>query len=178
MFDFLQQLNPGQPLPQQMSQSCCAQSAVSCERIREIPLEQYVLYRDWLLRLSGSDHDTGRTWGYLWHYVFTGQHVSCPNEYACYCEIYDICFQSVGEQRRWFSIQEEIELLRNQMEALRMDEWQGDESDVTRLRQMMDSNIQELWSEGQALKVDALQRREDLLARAMADLKSDDNEPM
>lgn len=176
--DFLQELNPGKPIPQQMSQPCCAQFAVSRQRIMETSREQYVFYRDWLLGLPGSDHDTGRTWEYLWHYIFTGQHVSCPNEYACYCEVYGICFESVGKQRRWFSIQEEIQLLKHQMEALRTDESQGDESEVTRLQQTMDSNIEELWSEGQALKIDALQRGEDLRVRAMADGKSDDNERM
>ncbi|KAH0286430.1 hypothetical protein KCU62_g6747, partial [Aureobasidium sp. EXF-3399] len=176
--DFLQELNPEQPLPKQMSQPCCAQFAVSRERIRETSLDQYIFYRDWLLGLSGSDHDTGRTWEYLWHYIFTGQHVSCPNEYSCYCEVYGICFESVGKQRRWFSIQEQIELLKQQMEILRAGEQQGDESEEFRLQHLMDSKIQELWSEGQALKVDALQRGEELQARAMADGMSGDDQPM
>jgi hypothetical protein len=170
--DFLQELNPGKPVPKQMSQPCCAQFAVSRERIKETSLEQYVFYRDWLLGLSGSDHDTGRTWEYLWHYIFTGEHVSCPNEYTCYCEAYGICFESVGKQRRWFYIQKEIELLKRQMEALGTEGSQSDESDVTRLQRTMELNIQELWSEGQALRADALHRGRESRAQVMSNGKS------
>jgi hypothetical protein len=170
--DFLQELNPGQPVPKQMSQPCCAQFAVSRERIKETSLEQYVFYRDWLMGLPGSDHDTGRTWEYLWHYVFTGKHVSCPNEYTCYCEAYGICFESVGKQRRWFYIQKEIELLKRQMEALGKEGSQSDESDVTRLQQTMELNIQELWNEGQALRADALQRGRESRAQVMSNGRS------
>jgi hypothetical protein len=170
--DFLHILDPGRPLPDEMSQPCCAQFAVSRERIKETSLKQYVFYRDWLLGLSGSDHDTGRTWEYLWHYIFTGQHVSCPNEYTCYCEAYGICFESIGKQRRWFFIQEEIERIKHQMETFDVDGTQKDESGAMRLQQTMESSIQELVSEGQALKADALQRGEASRARGVADGRS------
>ena len=42
----------------------------------------------------------------------------------------------------------------------------------------MDSEIQELWSEGQALKVDAYQRGEKLRGRAMMPDTSGDDEPI
>lgn len=171
--DFLRIVDPGRSLPDEMSQPCCAQFAVSRERIRETSLEQYIFYRDWLLGLPGNDHDTGRTWEYLWHYIFTGRHVNCPSEYTCYCKVYGICFESIGKQRRWFSIQDEIERIKHQMEILDTDGAQKDESGAMRLQQTMESSIRELESEGQALKADALRKGEEMRARSAADGKSE-----
>lgn len=46
-----EELSPGEEVPKVVSQPCCAQLALSRERIRALPLEQYEFFRDWLLLL-------------------------------------------------------------------------------------------------------------------------------
>lgn len=83
---------PDMPVPQVISQPCCAQFALSRERVRTIPRERFVYYRDWLLRTDLRDTMSGRVWEYLWHLVFTGQEVICPSQNACLCDGFGICF--------------------------------------------------------------------------------------
>jgi hypothetical protein len=86
------ELFPLNPVPKVLSQPCCAQFAVSKDRIRALPKARYVFYRDWLLRTPLSDYITGRIWEYIWQYVFTGQNIACPREHICYCDGFGICF--------------------------------------------------------------------------------------
>lgn len=83
---------PDDPIPQVLAQPCCAQFAVSRDRILAIPKARFVYYRDWMLRTELSDYISGRVWEYLWHVVFTGENIVCPSENVCYCDGYGICF--------------------------------------------------------------------------------------
>lgn len=96
------QLFPLDPVPNVLAQPCCAQFAVSANRIRTLPKARYVFYRDWLLRTPLSDYISGRVWEYLWQYVFTGQNVVCPEAHACYCDGYGICFGGKKEYAIWW----------------------------------------------------------------------------
>lgn len=62
-----QELLPDLQVPQEVGVSCCAQFAVTRERIRQRPREEYVRYREWLLRSSLDDSLTGRVFEYSWH---------------------------------------------------------------------------------------------------------------
>ena len=83
---------PNEAVPEILAQPCCAQFAVSGERVRAVPKSRYIFYRDWLLRTSLSDYIAGRVWEYLWHVVFSGEYVNCPAEHYCYCDGYGVCF--------------------------------------------------------------------------------------
>lgn len=86
------ELFPLDPVPQVLAQACCAQFALTRDRIQQIPKSKFVFYRDWMLRTPLSDYSSGRVWEYLWQFVFTGQNIYCPKEHICYCDGYGICF--------------------------------------------------------------------------------------
>lgn len=89
-----EELHPGAPIPQSLSGVCCAQFALSRDRIRQVPLERLVHYRQWLLTTDMGDEFSGRIFEYIWHYIFTGHEVYCPAQNTCYCDGYGICFGS------------------------------------------------------------------------------------
>ena len=93
---------PLDPIPKVLAQPCCAQFAISKDRIRSLPLARYVFFRDWLLRTPLSDYISGRVWEYLWQYIFTGEHVVCPAEHVCYCDGYGVCFGGEKEYRAYY----------------------------------------------------------------------------
>ncbi|CAI6335200.1 unnamed protein product [Periconia digitata] len=70
-----EELHPGAPIPQSLSGVCCAQFALSRDRVRQVPIERLRHYRRWLLNTSASDYYSGRIFEYLWHYIFTGHEV-------------------------------------------------------------------------------------------------------
>ncbi|KAK3207838.1 hypothetical protein GRF29_96g559142 [Pseudopithomyces chartarum] len=86
------ELHPGAPVPQSLSGVCCAQFALSRERIRQVPIERLIHYRQWLLQTAMDDTFSGRIFEYIWHYIFTGHEVYCPAQNTCYCDGYGICF--------------------------------------------------------------------------------------
>lgn len=93
---------PGEPVPDSIGAPCCAQFAVSRERIRAIPKASYERYRAWLLRTEETDWISGRVFEYLWHKIFTNQATLCPDARACYCDGYGICFQTPDLFETWF----------------------------------------------------------------------------
>lgn len=97
------ELFPLDPIPYTLAQPCCAQFAISKERIRSLPLARYVYYRDWLLRTSLSDYISGRVWEYVWQFVFTGQNVVCPDENVCLCDGFGVCFGGPEAYHEWMS---------------------------------------------------------------------------
>lgn len=97
------ELFPSDPVPQTLAQPCCAQFAVSRDRILSLPKGQYVYYRDWLLSTPLNDFISGRVWEYLWHFVFTGQNVHCPKEHVCYCDGFGVCFGGEEQYDEWWS---------------------------------------------------------------------------
>ncbi|KAI9825426.1 MAG: hypothetical protein M1832_001156 [Thelocarpon impressellum] len=98
-------LFPSDPVPESLSQPCCAQFALSRERIRSVPRSLYVGYRDWLLRTALTDYYSGRIWEYLWQFVFTGNAVHCPKEHVCYCDGFGMCFGGEEQYAEWFGLQ-------------------------------------------------------------------------
>lgn len=87
-----QELFPSEPLPEALGQACCAQFALSKERVLSIPLSRFVFYRDWISRTPLSDYVSGRIWEYLWQLLFTGNSIHCPSEEICHCQGFGICF--------------------------------------------------------------------------------------
>ncbi|PBP24316.1 hypothetical protein BUE80_DR004632 [Diplocarpon rosae] len=86
------ELFPLEPIPHVLAQPCCAQFAISGDRIRSRPWMAYTSYREWLLRTDLSDDLSGRVFEYVWQFIFTGKHVVCPKEHVCYCDGFGICF--------------------------------------------------------------------------------------
>ena len=71
---------PGVPIPETIAGQCCAQFAVTAERIRKRKRETYVGMREWLLETSLIDDVSGRVLEKLWAYIFTDepvQYVHC-----------------------------------------------------------------------------------------------------
>lgn len=96
------ELFPLDPIPNVLAQPCCAQFAISKDRIRSLPLSRYVFYRDWLLRTNLSDYISGRVWEYIWQFVFTGKQVVCPLEHVCYCDGFGVCFGGDEEYKAYY----------------------------------------------------------------------------
>ncbi|KAH8696858.1 hypothetical protein GQ44DRAFT_633954 [Phaeosphaeriaceae sp. PMI808] len=86
------ELFPLDEVPSVLAQPCCAQFALSRERIQAKPYAQYVWYRDWLFNTRLPDYLSGRIWEYVWQFVFTGQNVYCPKEHICFCDQFGTCF--------------------------------------------------------------------------------------
>lgn len=98
------ELHPGAPIPASISQPCCAQFAVSRDRIRVQPRSEYIRYRKWLLNTPIADESSGRIMEYTWQYIFTGQSEFCPPEHSCYCDGYGICFGGGVEFDNWLKV--------------------------------------------------------------------------
>ncbi|PSK51719.1 hypothetical protein B9Z65_2986 [Elsinoe australis] len=95
---------PLDEMPQVLSQPCCAQFALSKDRIRAIPKQRYLYLRSWILRTPLEDYRSGRVFEYLWQYIFTGNGVVCPAMHVCYCEAYGICFDGEKQFDKWFEL--------------------------------------------------------------------------
>ena len=106
------ELFPLNHVPNVLAQPCCAQFAVSGDRIRSLPLERYLYLRDWLLRTSLSDYFSGRVFEYVWQFLFTGKNVACPKEHVCYCDGFGVCF---GGEKEYDAYQAKV-MARKQME--------------------------------------------------------------
>ncbi|KAF2710203.1 hypothetical protein K504DRAFT_466619 [Pleomassaria siparia CBS 279.74] len=63
-------LFPKMAVPKVVGVSCCAQFAVTKEKIRERKKEDYVRYRKWLLETELEDGISGRVFEYSWHSEF------------------------------------------------------------------------------------------------------------
>ena len=92
-----EELFPTSPIPKALGQACCAQFALSRERILSISLSQFIFYRDWIMRTPLSDYVSGRIWEYTWQFLFTGQSIVCPAEHICYCDGFGVCFGGNSE---------------------------------------------------------------------------------
>ncbi len=64
------ELFPLEEMPEVLSQPCCAQFALTAERIRGRPLGMYVWVRDWVLMTELEDSISGRVLEYVYQYVF------------------------------------------------------------------------------------------------------------
>ncbi|KAF2154924.1 hypothetical protein K461DRAFT_276092 [Myriangium duriaei CBS 260.36] len=98
------ELFPMDDMPDILSQPCCAQFALSRNRILEIPKQRYVYLRSWILRTPLNDYRSGRVFEYLWQYLFTGNAEVCPAMHICYCDGYGLCFGGAKEFDDWFEL--------------------------------------------------------------------------
>jgi hypothetical protein len=124
------ELFPLDPIPDVLAQPCCAQFAMSRERIRSLPLARYVFYRDWLLGTSLSDYISGRVWEYVWQFVFTGENVVCPKEHLCYCDGFGVCFGSEEEYDAFYKRNRERVRLEEELKK-----WREDSEKIRQLRE-------------------------------------------
>ena len=110
-----EEIHPGAPVPPSLSGICCAQFAVSRDRIRQVPVERFVHYRNWLLRTNLDDQFSGRMFEYIWHYIFTGHEVYCPAMNTCYCDGYGFCFGGRQKFADYFKKQDERNALNEEL---------------------------------------------------------------
>ena len=111
------ELFPLEALPPFLAQTCCAQFALSKERIHSISLSRFIYYRDWILTTPLSDYVSGRIWEYSWQFLFTGNASYCPTEHHCHCETYGICFDGEGAYEDFKHLNREKENLESQLEG-------------------------------------------------------------
>ncbi|KAK6337469.1 hypothetical protein TWF730_002868 [Orbilia blumenaviensis] len=82
--------------PESVGVACCAQFAVTRERIHEHPKEFYEKLMEWLL--NTDEEDAGRVFEYFWHMIFGMPAVHCGMNYSvCICETYD-CKAGAGKR--------------------------------------------------------------------------------
>ncbi|KAI5370797.1 hypothetical protein Slin15195_G016690 [Septoria linicola] len=98
------ELFPMDPVPSVLAQACCAQFAVSRERILATPKMRYIVMRDWLIRTELTDYLSGRIFEHIWQYIFTAAPVHCPSMSACYCDGYGLCFGGPEEFDHHFEL--------------------------------------------------------------------------
>ncbi|KAL8822452.1 MAG: hypothetical protein Q9191_006811 [Dirinaria sp. TL-2023a] len=60
----------GREVPEQVAAACCAQFAVSRDRVLKRPRSDYVALRKWVVETGKSDAQSGRVMEFLWHVVF------------------------------------------------------------------------------------------------------------
>lgn len=110
-----EELFPGEPMPNILAQPCCAQFAVSRERVLSIPRERFVSLRDWVVKTELNDFLSGRVLEYTWQYIFTSLPLHCPSMSVCYCDGYGICFGDPEKFDYYFELDWH---LRNQQQQL------------------------------------------------------------
>lgn len=173
------ELFPLSPLPTYLAQPCCAQFAVSKERILSIPLGRFTFYRDWIMKTPLTDYISGRIMEYSWQFIFTGKGALCPAEHLCYCDGFGVCF---GGPRQYSDI---VQLTKEKVKARKeLEEWKeknkafgkgtaggaknrtsGSLSDPKRLIALED-RIRSLEGEEKKLTKAALERGDDARLRA------------
>lgn len=148
--------------PAVLSQPCCAQFAVSKERIRTLPLEQYIFFRKWLLDTDLDDRLSGRVWEYVWQYIFGGSPEHCPRESTCYCDGYGICFGGEDQYQDWFAMRRKSRELANLKNSLGDEERDSQRKvkiqvDMAALDIKMGIKVKEAFSRGEDPKIRALE---------------------
>lgn len=169
-----EEIHPGAPLPPSISGICCAQFAVSRERIRQVPMERFVHYRKWLLETTMDDQFSGRIFEYIWHYIFTAHEIYCPAENTCYCDGYGICFGGRQKFADYFAKQAERNKQFEELNGYTKQEDKAKEegktfefNEVQQARmQELQSNISKMDKEMEQLRGEALKRGEDPKNRA------------
>ena len=169
------ELFPTSPLPESLSQPCCAQFALSRDRIHSIPLGRYTFYRDWILRTPLSDYISGRIWEYTWQFLFTNHSNLCPAEHLCYCDGFGVCFGGEAEyrghmdrlrlKREYVSEADFLRKSRGSGGKMASESGGGRPSDQDRLARL-ETQIQAMEKELVAKREDALERGKDPRQRA------------
>ena len=109
------ELLPFEPFPAYLAQPCCAQFALSRERILSIPLRRFRFYRDWIMKTPLTDYVSGRIWEYLWQFIFTGDGALCPAEHLCYCNAFGVCFGGPRQYDDFVRLVEDIEKAKKEL---------------------------------------------------------------
>lgn len=161
--DLWHELHPGVPPPASLSQPCCAQFAVSRDRIRTRPLAQYQRYRRWLLDTDWPDEISGRLMEYTWQYIFAGTSEFCPAVNICYCDGYGVCFGGAQKLQDWMDILEKRDASDTELDAL-LEAGQGEASESIKF---LRAQSEELNQELSRLKEEAFKRGEDPKNRAL-----------
>jgi hypothetical protein len=127
------ELFPLDPIPNVLAQPCCAQFALSRERIRALPLARFEFYRDWLLRTSLSDYISGRVWEYVWQFIFTGKQTVCPAEHLCYCDGFGLCFGGLEKYEEFRGVERERGVLEQEAAAhgSLIEKWEANPEELT-----------------------------------------------
>ncbi len=60
-----------------------------------------------MLTTELEDSVSGRILEYLYHYIWTGESVLCPEEHECYCENYGICFGGKRQYQEYIARRKE-----------------------------------------------------------------------
>ena len=160
------ELFPSDPLPAALGQACCAQFALSKERVLSIPLSRFIFYRDWIARTTLSDYVSGRIWEYSWQFLFTGQSIYCPAEHICYCGGFGLCFGGVSEFEEFEELRRKKQTL--EVEAHELRQWralgsttnaESQRSNASTVRYAyLNSQIEKLSNELEMRKRNALER--------------------
>lgn len=152
---------PGERLPEVLSQPCCAQFAVSRERIRALPLARYEFFREWLLNTKVEDRLSGRVWEYIWQFIWMGVAELCPVESVCYCDGYGVCFGGEDKYQEYF---------KKRKEAREIDKSLAEKKEGGKLMEagekMLRGRIDLLTTEMEVLRKEAMERGEDPRNRA------------
>ena len=122
------ELFPFEPVPAYVAQPCCAQFALSKERILSVPLGRYTFYRDWIMKTPLTDYISGRIWEYSWQFVFTGKGTYCPAEHLCYCDAFGVCFGGPRQYDDVVQLVKDKEKSKKELEALRKADQSAEDS--------------------------------------------------
>lgn len=160
------ELFPSDPAPPFLSQPCCAQFALSRERILSIPMSRYIFYRDWILTTPLSDYISGRIWEYLWQYMFRGEYVNCPQEHVCYCDGFGICFGGEAQYQHFIELRMEMEKMERELDDLNR-QAKREKQLIHGTRSTSFSKLQKAYlsDQVQAVKKELLSRKMDALER-------------
>jgi hypothetical protein len=85
------QLFPNKEIPRSFAVACCAQFAVSRDRVIARPKADYVRWREWLMKTDLPDVKSGGIMEYLWHIIFGMEAEYCPDYSECRCTVYGEC---------------------------------------------------------------------------------------
>ncbi|KAF2241768.1 hypothetical protein BU26DRAFT_170023 [Trematosphaeria pertusa] len=160
-FELFQEMFPGHRPPPVLSQACCAQLAVSRERVRDNPKALYEHLRSWLLATRLEDKDSGRVFEYMWQYLFTRNAEHCPSINACYCDGYGICFGSAANLDAWLK-----KLRKRELADEEYDRAKKEGKDLTTMEEI-NSRRKTLNRELNQEKVEAYKKGDDEMNRAL-----------
>jgi len=176
------EIHPGAQVPPSLSAPCCAQFALSRERVQQVPRERFIHYRKWLLETKMDDQFSGRVFEYIWQYIFTGNAVYCPAMSSCYCDGYGLCFGGEKKILEWFDMMDDRNKLFTELDTYNKEKEEAEESGKAfeftpevqkRIKEMTDI-IRTLDSKMEELRNAALKRGEDQKNRVLETETYDD----
>ncbi|KAF2477900.1 uncharacterized protein BDR25DRAFT_275425 [Lindgomyces ingoldianus] len=164
-----EEIHPGAPIPASISGICCAQFAVSRERIQQVPLARFQHYRRWLIETTMDDQFSGRIFEYIWHYIFTGHEVYCPAMNTCYCDGYGICFGGRDNFTKYFNKMDERNKLFEELDSYEKKKeqakeegktYQPSEKDIARMAELQ-IQVEKMDREMEVTRNEAFERGKD-----------------